>query len=453
MTNSTGPTSALCRWTCSTQYDDLPAEIRKETVTLIYDQVGGMIPSAVLPSCQPLISLLSKIGPAGSCSIVGHPLRTSVTNAALANGTIAHGDEVDATGQQGTGHYAAVTVAAGLTVGQYVSASGRDLCRAVTIGSEVAARFQSILSHHGTRNQFVASVGATMGAAVTSGLLLNLDADRMEHALGLAAACACGLASAHLEELHQTKSLNRGKAVEGGVLAALLAQEGYHGPREIMTVENGFFDAYLGLPKAGYEVVEGLGENYLMRQIAYKRFPVGGPNQTPLYAFLQLIRTHKLVADDIEQIEVSVSRGAFQTVMTNKHPSVHMPIILSLAAVYGDLNFTHIHEPRYRDTPEFRAFQERVRIFIIPRPGPSVAAERLQMGIIVRKRNGEKLSQNIRYPLMSSAEIEQKFRYLVGLRLAPDAVAALEQKLLAIESEKNVASLVSELEIPYSAPK
>lgn len=75
------------------------------------------------------------------------------------------------------------------------------------------------------------------------------------------------------------------------------------------------------------------------------------------------------------------------------------------------------------------------------------------MGIIVRKRNGEKLSQNIRYPLMSSAEIEQKFRYLVGLRLAPDAVAALEQKLLAIESEKNVASLVSELEIPYSAPK
>ena len=357
MAISTGPTSKLCRWTCSTRYEDLPAEVRKETVTLLYDQVGGMIASATLPSCQPLVDLVRKLDSRGECSIVGHPVRTSVISAALANGTIAHGDEVDSTGQQGTGHYAAITVAVGLTVGQYVAASGNELCRAVALGSEVAARCQSILGHYGTRNQFVASVGATLGAAISAGLLLRLDAEQMEHALGLAASCACGLTSSHVEELHQTKSLNRGKAVEAGVLSALLAQQGFHGPREIMTIENGFFDAFLGLPSAGHEVVEGLGENYLMRQIAYKRYPVGGPNQTPLYAFLQLIKTHKLAADDIEQIEVSVSRGAFQTVMTNKHPSVHMHTILCLAAVYGELNFSHIHQPRYREAPDFKAFQ------------------------------------------------------------------------------------------------
>ncbi|MBI4189179.1 MAG: MmgE/PrpD family protein [Betaproteobacteria bacterium] len=451
MAISTGPTSTLCRWACSTRYDDLPAEVRKETVTFLYDQVGGMIASATLPSCQPLVDLVRKLGPGGDCSIVGHPLRTSVTNAALANGTVAHGAEVDSTGQKGTGHYAAITVPVGLTVGQYVSASGKELCRAVAVGSEVAARFQSVLGHHGTRNQFVTSVGATMGAAVSAGLLLGLNAEQMEHALGLAASCACGLTSCHVEELHQTKSLNRGKAVEAGVLAALLAQEGYHGPREIMTIENGFFDAYLGLPEAGHEVVEELGENYLMRQIAYKRYPVGGPNQTPLYAFLQLIKTHKLVADNIEQIEVSVSRDAFQIVMTNMHPSVHMQTILSLAAVYGELTFSHIHNPRYREAPEFKAFQERARIFIIPRPGrPAGMGERLEMGITVRTRNGETLSQKLRYPLMSEAEIKQKFRYLAGLRLDGNEVAGLEKKLMAIEAEKDVASLVRELEIPYA---
>src|SRR4026209_621325 len=87
-----------------------------------------------------------------------------------------------------------------------------------------------------------------------------------------AAAGGCGLTSAHRDNLHQIKSLNHGRAAQAGVLSALLAKEGYHGPREVLTVENGFFDAFLGLPEAGHEVATGIGEKYLMRQIAYKRY-------------------------------------------------------------------------------------------------------------------------------------------------------------------------------------
>ena len=118
MTTNVGPTAMLCQWVCSIQYEDLPAEVRKDTVTLLYDQVGCMIASAVLPTCQPVVDLVRKLGGPEECSIVGHPFRTSVSNAALANGTIGHGDEVDATGQQGAGHYAASAVPTVLTVGQ-----------------------------------------------------------------------------------------------------------------------------------------------------------------------------------------------------------------------------------------------------------------------------------------------------------------------------------------------
>jgi hypothetical protein len=76
--------------------------------------------------------------------------------------------------------------------------------------------------------------------------------------------------------------------------------------------------------------------------------------------------------------------------------------------------------------------------------------QRLEMGIKVRTRSGEALSQNLRYPLMSEAEIQQKFRYLAGLRLDANAVAELEKKLLAIEAQSDVAVLVRELEIPYA---
>jgi 2-methylcitrate dehydratase PrpD len=78
-----------------------------------------------------------------------------------------------------------------------------------------------------------------------------MDAGQMEDALGLAASRACGLSSHHREPLHQIKSLHHGRAAEAGVFSALLAQEGFHGPREVLMIEHGFFDAFLGLPGVG----------------------------------------------------------------------------------------------------------------------------------------------------------------------------------------------------------
>jgi len=69
------------------------------------------------------------------------------------------------------------------------------------------------------------------------------------------------------------------------------------------------------------------------------------------------------------------------------------------------------------------------------------------MGITVRTGRGEVLRQELRYPLMREEEIQEKFRSLVGLRLSADRVMDLEQKLLSVEREENVASLFQQLEI------
>ena len=447
MAAGNGVTAKLCHWLCSTGYEDLPDEVRKEAVTLLLDQVGCMIASATLPSCQPVVNPARQLGGPKECSIVGHPMKTSIIVAALANGTIGHADEVDSTGQQGTGHYAASAVPAVLTTGQYVQASGRELVRALVLGSEVAARLQSILYQYRTRDQFYASVSGALGVAANAGILLGLDEEQMEHALGLAASGACGLTSHHLEERHQTKALDRGRATEAGVLSALLAQQGFHGPKEVLTIENGFFDAFLGLRAAGHQVLEGLGEDYLMRQVAYKRYPVGAPNLAPLYGLLQIMKVHDLGADDIDQIEVFVSRFAFHVVKTNLHPSIHMETVLSLAAVYGEVTFNHVHDPRYREDPKFWDFRDRVRIVIVPRPELDTRGERLNIGITVRTRSGQALTQELRYPLMVEEEIEQKFRNLAGLRIDAEKVLELKDKIISVETMDNVAPLVAALEL------
>jgi hypothetical protein len=58
MATTTSPTAQWWHWVCSTHDEDLPAEVRQETVTLLYDQVGCMLASATLPSCQPVVALV-----------------------------------------------------------------------------------------------------------------------------------------------------------------------------------------------------------------------------------------------------------------------------------------------------------------------------------------------------------------------------------------------------------
>ena len=124
-----------------------------------------------------------------------------------------------------------------------------------------------------------------------------------------------------------------------------------------------------------------------------------------------------------------------------------METVLTLAAVYGEITFNHIHDPSYLEDPRCQAFQENSRIMIIPRAGPATSAERLEMGITVHTRSGEVIQQSLRYPLMSEEELHEKFRTLAGLRMSADRVLDLEQKLLAVEQVENVAPLFQQLEV------
>jgi hypothetical protein len=74
----------------------------------------------------------------------------------------------------------------------------------------------------------------------------------------------------------------------------------------------------------------------------------------------------------------------------------------------------------------------------------------METAITVRARGGRTWSQELRYPPLTSAEIEQKFRTLAGTRLASAPAMELQRKLNAVESIANVAPLIRELEIPYS---
>jgi 2-methylcitrate dehydratase PrpD len=445
-----GPTAQICEWACATRYDDLPDDARAEAVKVIYDEVGAMIAGATLESCKPIVDFVRKLGGTPECTVVGHPFRAPLLNAVLANGSIGHADEVDPTSVHGAGHFAATMVPTALTMGQYVGASGRDFMRAFVLGAEIAARMQSTVNAHDeARPEFYYSAGAALGAAVTAGLLLDLNADRMEHALGTAAMGSMPLMSLHDEELHQTKALAySGRTARAGVESALLAQHDFHAPREILTTENGFFHAFVGNREAGHDVVRDLGKRFLMKDLLFKRYSVGGPNLAPLYAYLQLLERHKFRSEDIAEIEV-ISASGRSVGFTDHHPSIHTETVLSLAACYGEFTFKHAHDLSYCTDQRYLDFKKRTRVKIMPRKGPAQRAHRLQADMTVRTRSGGVFQLAAEYPLMTQSDLDRKFNELAGMRLDQARVAELDRKLKGVELMGNVAGLVGELQMPY----
>ena len=92
MTGNADVTESLAAWICRESADQLPAAVRDKTVDVIYDAVGAMVACSRLPEVQAIVDLIELQGGRPECTIIGHAATSSVLNAAMANGGMAHGD-------------------------------------------------------------------------------------------------------------------------------------------------------------------------------------------------------------------------------------------------------------------------------------------------------------------------------------------------------------------------
>src|SRR5258705_3332730 len=128
-------TEQLSEWLSSVRYEQLPAAVRKKALDVVFDSVGCMVACSGLPEVAAIVQLNQDMSDRPDCAIVGHNIRTSVIGAAMANGAMAHGDEVDPVHLSSSGgHVAAGTVPTALTLGEWLDVSGKDFLRAVVLG-------------------------------------------------------------------------------------------------------------------------------------------------------------------------------------------------------------------------------------------------------------------------------------------------------------------------------
>jgi len=440
-------TEKFAEWLCSVRYGELPLEVRRKTLDVIFDSVGCMIACSGLPEVKAIVEFVQEMSDRPECSIVGHNLRSSVVGAAMANGGMAHGDEVDPVHLSSSGgHVAAGTVPTALTVAEWVDAAGSDLVRAVALGYEVGGRLMTILYRerdYVARRFYHTSVAGALTSAVTASLLLGLEPRSIQVALGLAAYQAAGPDNMTKDPGHMGKTFQVAAANRNGVTAALLARKDCYVPLDILDGQFGFFDAFLQTTEVSASMMNDLGRYYAVTDVMHKRYPVGSPNQTYLQGLLAMFTEHKIRPEDIREIEVQIPKRSVHRIPTTRHASISGEVVCAIAAVNGALDFFKLHDGTAAAAPAVEQMRKRIRF--VGREDWTDLSHGRHAIITLSTNQGQVQKKEVWLEPMTREELDVKFTGLVAPKCGEEKTRRLKEQIGELETAKSIRPLLREL--------
>ena len=357
----------------------LPSAVIEKTKHHIADTVGAMISGTDLIPGRKAIAYVRSLGGTREAGVMASRIVTSMANAALANGMLAHADETDDSHAASLTHPGCGVVPAALAVGEHLGVSGMALVRAVALGYDVCARltlslnpYEFLRDGHSTHG-----FGPNFGAAAAAAALARLDARRMRYVLSYAAQQAAGISCWVRDEEHIEKAFDfGGLPARNGVTAAAMVAHGCTGVDDVFSGERNFFVAYGRAPQPE-ELVRELGLTYEVINTNIKRWPVGSPIQAPLDSLDVLIRQHGIRADDVERVVVRVAHHSANTVNNRDIPDICMQHMCAVMLVDGTVSFASAHDHKRMRDPRVLAVRKRIEL---------VGDDELQK--IVEKRQG-----------------------------------------------------------------
>lgn len=252
---------------------------------------------------------------------------TDPETAALINGLLIHGLEMDSLRKPGVGvHPGATIIPPALAVAQQKGRSGADLLTAIVAGCEVLIRVGKATKHSIETNGFHApAITGPFGSAAAAGWLSGLDGERMSNAFGIAGSMSGGLLQFNAGGGPLVKRLHLGLAARSGVAAARWAEAGMGGPAGVIEGKYGMLNGFSG-ERDDAALVGGLGESFEMPTICFKRYAAHITAHMPIYAIEALRAEHGFTPDDVGSIVV---RGSQRMVEHNAKRQPADPISAS----------------------------------------------------------------------------------------------------------------------------
>lgn len=298
--------SRLAECANSIALPDLPETAAHTAKRAIADTVGVCLAGSSSAFIGQIETAIGSDKSTGSSTKLGRAGKCSALDAALINGVSAHALDFDDCSTTLGGHPSAPIVPALFALGEQLRATGSQLLEAYIVGFETETHLaRAVMPTHYEFGWHPTATLGIFGATAACGRLLKLNSDDLTAAFCIAASMACGLKSNFGTPV---KPLHVGRAAQSGLLAALLAQQGYGANAQAFEHEHGFFKLFNGgsavaPEKALGNWVEDL--ELLAPGISIKQHPCCGSAHSAIDAALLLFEQDGPInAKDVEQIDV-----------------------------------------------------------------------------------------------------------------------------------------------------
>jgi 2-methylcitrate dehydratase len=293
----------LARWVHDLKYEDIPANVVEAAKRILLDSMACCLGGHHSHDARLAGKVIRELGGKPDATIIGSTERTNVYNAALLNAIqIRSMDYNDIYWKEDPSHPSDI-IPAGIAVGELAGKSGKDLLTTIVIGHEIEMRLCEF-SHPGIRER--GWHHATLTAFVSplvAGKMLDLTVDQLAHATAVAACRSFTLGAVAAGKLSMMKNTADPMATHTGVLAALLAREGYTGTIQIYEGKEGLYQE-LGGNFETELLFDGLGKDWRVPDISFKAFPTEFLTQSPVTAALKLVKEKNVRWEDIEEVKV-----------------------------------------------------------------------------------------------------------------------------------------------------
>jgi len=312
-------TESLAQYWSSVRFDDLPVDTVRLAKRFLLDTLAAGIAGAgtdvaaiVRRAAQDSLEVV-----AGSSVLWARNDKLPAPLAALVNGTASHALELDDFG--GCGHSGAVVIPAVCALAGRNAMSGKEALTAIVAGYDVAARVLEGAGGYRPHNDLGWHSSGTcggFGAAAAAAKVLKLDSERFSDALGIAGTYTGGI-WAFLADGAMTKRFHPGKASETGLSAALLAQAGMSGPRQVLEAPwGGFFSTYAHGIATPAATLAGLGSEFRIARSGMKPYACCRGLHATLDALFEVMREtgagsnaiKRMIVHGNEQVRVQFDR-------------------------------------------------------------------------------------------------------------------------------------------------
>ncbi len=448
----------IARFSLGLKYDDLPAEVVHEVKRYLYDSIGCAYGGYSTHDVGIIKKIYADMGGKAEATVIGSSDKMPAYNATFLNSLMVRAlDFNDIYWKEDPSHPSDIIPVA-LAVGEREGKSAKEIITAIVLAYEFEMRLCEFAKpgvrerkwHHATLTQFV--------SPIVAGYLMDLTEDQMVHAIGISGSHNLTLGAVTAGQLTMMKNTVDPMASQSGVMAALMAREGFTGTEQIFEGKEGLMQT-LGPAWDENELVGNLGDAYKILDCSMKAFPCEALTHSHISATLKVITENDIHPDDIEEITVTTIARAVDILFdaekyrpTSRETADHsLPYCIAAAVVDRKITTDQFSDERIPD-PQIQSVLAKIKgeaseefEKMFPAKQPSK--------VRVRLKSGAEHSAQLDYPKgdprepMTEEDLDNKFRSLSSGLLSAEGCDRVKSAIWNLEDFQDLGRFMAVLKI------